>query len=103
MRIIWGTDVNGGKIVFYDGDDMDDIGKRAHVMKHSRGRCAIGVFDKNLHKGSIWTGYRSALMFILHKLIFHNFMHNGTIFYDKYISSGGNIYDEGSGVFPKKS
>ena len=85
--IILVTDVNGGKTFFYDGDNMDDIGKRAHVLKHSHGRCIIGAFDKILHEGSIWTCHRDVLLFILHKSIFLHFVHNGTIFYDRYISS----------------
>ena len=47
--IILGTDVHGGETVFYDGENMNDIGKRAHVLKHSHGRCVIGYFDKFLH------------------------------------------------------
>ena len=66
---------------------MNDIGKRAHVMKHSHGRCVVGAFDKILHKGSISTGHRSVLSFIHHKSIFIQFVHNGTRFYDKYIAS----------------
>ena len=66
---------------------MNDIGKRAHVMKHLHGRCDIGYFDKILHEGSISTGHRAVLSFILHKSIFIHFVHNGTRFYDKYISS----------------
>ena len=85
--IILGTDVNGGEIVFYDGENMNDIGKIAHVLKHSHGRCVIGYFDKNLHEVSICTGHRSVLSFILHKSTFLHFVHNGTRFYDKYISS----------------
>ena len=63
------------------------FGKRAHVLNHSYGRCVIGAFDKNLHEGSIWTGHRAVLLFILHKSIFLHFVHNGTRFYDKYTSS----------------
>ena len=85
--IILGTDVNGGETVFYDGENMNDIGKRAHVLKHSHGRCVIGYSDEILHEVSIWTGHRSVLSFILHKSIFLHFVHNGTRFYDKYISS----------------
>ena len=59
--IILGIDVNGGETVFYDGENMNDIGKRAHVLKHSHGRCVIGSFDKILHEGSIWTGHRAVL------------------------------------------
>ena len=66
---------------------MNGIGKRSHVLKHSHGRCDIGAFDKTLHEGSIWTGNRAVLLFILHKSIFIHFVNNGTRFYDKYISS----------------
>ena len=81
------------------------FGKRAHVLKHSHGRCVIGSFDKILHEGSIWTGRRAVLSFILHKSIFLHFVHNGTRFYEKYISSKHKkiyIDDDGSVVFPKK-
>ena len=47
--IILGTYVNGGEIDFYDGENMNDIGKRAHVLKHSHGRCVIGSFGKLFH------------------------------------------------------
>ena len=100
-----GIDINGGETVFYDGENMNDIGKRAHVLKHSHGRCVIGYFGKNLHEGSIWTVHRALLSFILHKSIFLHFVHNGTIFYDKYISSKNwikYIDDDGSGVLPKQ-
>ena len=56
-----GTDVNGGEIVFYDVENINDIGKRSHVLKHSHGRCVIGYFDKILHEGSIWTGHIAVL------------------------------------------
>ena len=48
--IILGTDVNGGETVFYDGKNMNDIGKIAHVLKHSHGRCVISSFDIILHE-----------------------------------------------------
>ena len=89
--IILGTDVNGDETVFNDGENMNDIGKGAHVLKHSHGRCVIGAFDKILHEGSIWTGRRAVPSFILHKSIFLHFVHNGTNFYDKYISSKNKI------------
>ena len=104
--IILGKNVHGGEKVFYDGEKMDNIGKIAHVLKHSNGRCVVGAFDKGLHEGSIWTGNRSVLLFILHKSIFLHFVHNGTIFYDKYITSDDRkkyIDDDGSGVFQNKS
>ena len=85
--IILGTDVNGGETVFNDGENMNDIGKRAYVLNHSHGRCVIGSFDKILHEGSIRNGCRAVLSFILHKSIFLHFVHNRRRFYDKYISS----------------
>ena len=79
--IILGYNVNGGEKVFNDGENMNAIREKAHVLKHSHGRCVIGYFDKNLHEGSIWTGHRAVLSFILHKSTFLHFVHNGTIFY----------------------
>ena len=65
--IILGTDFNGGETVFYDGENMNDIGKRAHVLNDSHGRCVIASFGNILHEGSLWTGHRAVLSFILHK------------------------------------
>ena len=95
--------VHGGKIVSYDGDKMNYIGKRSHVMKHSHRRCVFGSLGKNLHGGSNWTGYRAVLSVIPNKSIFLHFVHHGTRFYDKYIKSNDKkkyIDDDGSGVFP---
>ena len=80
MIIILGTGVNGGETVLYDGENMNEIGKRAHVLKHSHGSSVIGSFVKILHEGSIWTGHRYVLLFILHKSIFLHFVHNSEIF-----------------------
>ena len=85
--IILGTDVHDGETIFYDGDKINNIGKRAHVLKHSHGRCVVVAFDMFLHEGSIWTGHRAVIYFILHKSIFICFVYNGTRFYYKYISS----------------
>ena len=100
-----GTYVHCGEAVFYDEEKMNEIGKRAHVLKHSHGRYVVGAFDKILHDGSIWTGHRAVLYFILHRSIFIHFLHHGTIFYDRYIASDNKnkyINDDGSGVFPKQ-
>ena len=83
---------------------MNDIGKITHVLKHSHRRCVVSVFDKNLHEGSIWTGPRVGLSFILHISIFLHFVHHGTNFYDKYINTDDRkqyIDDDGSGFFSK--
>ena len=90
----------------YDEEKINDIGKRAHVLKNSHGRCVAGAFDKNLHEGYIWNGHRAVLYFILLKSIFLHFVHNGTRFYDRYITSYDRmkyIDDDGSGVFPKQN
>ena len=71
----------------FDGVNMNDIGKRAHVLKHSNARCVVGAFEKNLHERYLWTGHRAVLSFTLHKSIFPQFVHHGTIYYDKYITS----------------
>ena len=47
--IILGTDVNGGETVFNDRDNTNAIGKGAHVLKYSHGRCVIGDCDNILH------------------------------------------------------
>ena len=59
---------------------------------------------KILHEGSLWTGHRAVISFILHKSIFIHFVHHGTKFYEKYISTKNwlkYIDDDGSGVLPK--
>ena len=104
--IILGKNVHGGETVFYDGENMNDTVKRSHVMNHSHERCVVSTLDKILHKGSIWTGHRAVLSFILHKSIFIHFVHNGIRFYDKYITSDEKnkyIDDDGSDVFPKNN
>ena len=100
--IILGKNVHGGETVFYDGVNMNDIGKRSHVLKHSHGRCVVGAFDKSLHEGSIWTGHRTILYFINNSPLCTSCYN----FYDKYITSYDRkkyIDDDGSGVFQNKS
>ena len=84
---------------------MNDIDKRAHVLKHSHIICMGGDFDKILHEVSICNGPRAVLFFILHKSIFLHCVHHGTGFYDKYINTDDRekyINDDGSGIFPKQ-
>ena len=54
------------KQFFFNGESINEVGKRAHVLKHSHGRCGIGYFDKILYEGSLWTGHRAIISFILH-------------------------------------
>ena len=104
MIIIFGTDFNGGETVFYDGENMHDIGKRAHVLKHSHGMCVIGYFEKN---------YTKAHFGLAIELFYHLSSTNQYIFVlcimvqdfmKIYISSKNRlkyIDDDGSGVLPK--
>ena len=85
--IIWGKNVHGGETVFYNGENMNYIGKIVSVLKESYVRCVVGPFDKTLHEGYIWTGHRDVLYFILHKSIILHFVHHGTKYYDNYITS----------------
>ena len=65
----------------------------------------VGLFDKILHEGYIWTGHRAVLTFILHKSISLHFLHHGTRFYEKYITLDDKknyMNDYGSDVFPKQ-
>ena len=89
---------------FFYGMTMNDIGKRAHVLKHSHGRCVVSAFDKLLHERSIWTGPKTVISFVLHRSIFLHFVHHGTKFYWKYINTDDRkqyIDDDGSGIYSK--
>ena len=91
--IILGTYVHGDEKVFNYGEKINDIVEISHVLEHSRGRFVIGDFDEISHEGSICNVHRAVISFILHKSIFLHLVHNGTIFYDKYILSYlKNIY-----------
>ena len=85
---------------------MDDIGKRAHVLKHSHERYVVGAFNKILLEESIWTVPRALLYFTLNKSTFLHFMRHGTKVYEKYINNDDRkkyIDDNGSGIFPKQN
>ena len=85
---------------------MNYIGKREHFIKNSHGRCLVGAFDKKIHGGSIYTGPRAVLYFILNKSIFLHFINHGTKFYYKYIKPADKkiyIDGDGSGIFPKQN
>ena len=61
--IILGANFHGGKT----GESMNDIGKRAHVLKDSRGMCVVAPFGRILYEGYIWNVHRAVLSFILRK------------------------------------
>ena len=47
----------------------------------------VGPFGFFVNEGSIWNGKISILYFILHKSIYIHVVHDGTITFDKYITS----------------
>ena len=72
--ITLGKDIIVGDTVFYDGVKSCDFGNRAHILKHSHGRMVFGPFEKVFHEGTLWSGYRSVIYFILtRKKLFHQF------------------------------
>ena len=72
--ITLGKDIIGVDTVFYDGVKTYDFGNRSHILKHSHGRMVFGPFDKVSHEGTLWSGYRSVISFILAKQIFLLFL-----------------------------
>ena len=99
--ITLGKYISGGDTVFYDGVKTSDLGSRAHILKHLHGRMIFGPFEKVFHEGTLWSGYRAVISFILTKQIFLHFFCHGDQFYKRYLNSvNKTIYidDDGSGV-----
>ena len=65
--ITFGKYIIGGDTLFYDGVKTCDFGNRSHILKHSPGRMVFGPFEKVFHEGTLWSGYRSVISFILKK------------------------------------
>ena len=64
----------------------------------------FGPFEKVFHEGTLWSGYRSLISFILTKQIFLHFCRHQDQFYDRYLNLVNNknyIDDEFSGGKPK--
>ena len=58
---------------------------------------------KVFHEGTLWSGYRAVISFILTKQILLHFFRHGDRFYNRYLNSvDKKIYidDDGSGVKP---
>ena len=96
-----GKDISGGDTVFYDGVKTSDLGSRAHILKNLHGRMIFGPFEKVFHEGTLWSGYRAVISFILTEKIFlHLFLHWDR-FYNRYINTADKkkyLDDDGSGV-----
>ena len=66
-------DIIGGDTVFYDGVKSSDFGSRAHILRHLHGRMVFGPFEKVFHEGTLWSGYKAVISFILTKKVFLHF------------------------------
>ena len=98
-----GKDISGGYTVFYYGVKTSELGSRAHILKHLHGRMIFGPFEKVLHEGTLWSGYRAVISFILTKQIFLHFFRHGGRFHNRYIDTADKktyLDDDGSGVKP---
>ena len=62
-----GKDISGVETVFYDGVKTSDLGSRSHILKHLHGRMVFGPFEKVVHEGTLWSGYRAVISFIFTK------------------------------------
>ena len=85
--------------------NMNNIGKRAHVLKHSHVRCVVGAFDKcftwRLYLD--WTNRCSILY--LTQINISSLFTSRHKFYDIYIKCADRkiyIDDDGSGIFPEQ-
>ena len=58
---------------------------------------------KKIHEGTLWSGYRAVISFILTKQIFLHFFRHGDRFYINKIGKKEYLDDDGSGVKPKHS
>ena len=65
--ITLGKDISGEDTLFYDGVKPSDFVSRAHILKHLHGRIIFGPFEKVFHEGTLWSGYRAIIFFILIK------------------------------------
>ena len=64
----------------------------------------FGPFEKVFQEGTLWSGYRAVISFILAKQIFQHLFRHGNQFYDRYLNSVDkkkSIHDDGSGEKPK--
>ena len=83
--ITLGKDIIRGDTLFYDGVKTCDFGNRSHILKHSHGIMVFGPFEKFYNEGTLWSGYRSVISFILTKQNLYFYRHQNQ-FYDRYLN-----------------
>ena len=81
--ITLGKYISRGGTAFYDGVKTSDLGSRAHILKYLYGRIIFGPFENVFHEGTLWSGYRAVISFILTKQIFLHFFRHGYRFYNR--------------------
>ena len=84
--ITLGKDISRGDTVLYDGMKPSEFGSRAHTLKNLHGRMVFGPFEKVFHEGTLWSGYRAIIYFILAKEIFLHFFRHENRFYNRYLN-----------------
>ena len=72
--------------MFYDGVKKSDLDSRAHILKHLHGRVVFVPFEKAFREGTLCSGYRAIISFILTKQIFLRFYCHANQFYDRYLN-----------------
>ena len=73
--------------MFYYGIKTSDLDNKVHILKHLHGRMVFGPFEFFPHEGTLWSGYRAVIYFILIKKNFLHFFRHGYHFYDRYLNS----------------
>ena len=64
----------------------------------------LGPFEFFFHEGTLWTGYRTVIYFILTKQVFLHLFCHGDSYYNRYTNTTDNLKyldDDGSGVKPR--
>ena len=87
VMITLGENISGGDTVFNDGVKTSDFGSRSHVLKHLYERIILRPFENKIHEGTIWSGYRAIIYFILTKKIFLHLFFHGDRFCNRYINT----------------
>ena len=76
-----GKYICGGDTVFYYGVKNSELGSRSHILKHLHGIMIFGPFENVFPEGTIWSGYRAVIFFVLTKQIFLHLFTRGCRFY----------------------
>ena len=62
-----GKNISGWDTVFYYGVKASDLGSRNYILKPLHVRMICGPIENVFHEGTLWSGYRAVIYFILTK------------------------------------